>query len=119
MAIEGFENITYELTEKEKALVPSFVNSIKTKIGKQNIFTSTYVINKYKASGKSMSGARFRKIINYIRINGLIENLISTSKGYYIATTQEEKLKYIKSLDQRINQITVVRDQMEYQRKKS
>lgn len=113
--ITGFEEITYELDDYEKSILPSIVKHLKTKIGERNAVTSTYIIKQYKQAGKSMSGARWRKIINFIRINSLVPLLISTSKGYYVAENRLEVERYLESLKQRINAITAVYDSIEYQ----
>ncbi len=118
--ITGFEKQTHELTDVERLrILPAMINGLKTKIGKINAITSTKAMRMMKSKGYKISGARWRKIINHIRVNGLIENLIGTSKGYYIATTHYECRMYIQSLDERINAITTVRDSLVYQANKT
>ena len=116
MAIQGFEDKTHELNEYElTVLVPNIVRHLKTKVGEKNAVTNSYVCKKYKEAGKKLSSVRFRKIINHIRIHGLVFNLVASSKGYYVANSQSECERFIESLDQRINAITKVRDAMFYQ----
>lgn len=123
MAITNFEEYTYELTDKEMEMLPNIVKHLKLKIGEANAITSKEVVKLYqdaKKAGKTkftMTGARWRKIIHHIRINNLVPLLISTSKGYYIATKEEEIKNYILSLKERINSITTVYDAMEHQYK--
>lgn len=114
MSLTNFEEITYELDEYELEQLPSIVKHLKKKIGKDNAVTSTEVIEAYKNANKSMTGARWRKIINYIRKNHLIPFLMASSKGYYIATDKEDVRKYKESLKQRIQEITAVYDAIEY-----
>lgn len=117
--ITGFENITNELTRYETdVLVPAMVKGLQTKIGEHNTITATKAIALMKSKNYKISGARFRKVVNHIRINGLIENLVSTSKGYYIATDHSQVERYMESLGQRIRAITLVYDSMEHQSKK-
>lgn len=113
--LTNFEEITAELTEYEMKLVPMIVRKLNLKIGEWNATTSTHVIKVFKENGLKMSGPRWRKIINYIRVNNLVSLLISTSKGYYRATTDEEVRNYLESLKQRINSITTVYDAIENQ----
>lgn len=113
--IEGFEKQTHELTEDEMKLLPLIIPTLKKKHGKENAVTNSHVCKIFKEHGFKLSGSRFRKIINYIRIHGLIFNLIATGKGYHVATSQSECERFIESLDQRINSITKVRDAMFYQ----
>lgn len=114
--IDGFEEQTHELTDyEEKTLLPAIIKGFNTKRGESNQISSTEIIKLMKGANYKIDPARLRKIINHIRINNLIYNLIATGKGYYIATTPSECKKFITSLDQRINAIINVRDAMQYQ----
>ena len=118
MSITGFEKQTHELTAYEMTVIlPKVVKQLKTKIGRKNAVTNKHVCEKFVEYGYQLTPPRFRKIINHIRINGLISLLVSSSKGYYIATSRSECERYIESLDQRINSITTVRDSLFYQLK--
>jgi rRNA-processing protein FCF1 len=107
--INGFEEETHELTEKELKLVQPIVNGLKTKIGEINAISGGKIIVAMRSSGYKIDASRLRKIIHHIRVKRLIEKLVSTNKGYYIATTDEELKKYVESLNQRINSIVEVR----------
>lgn len=61
--------------------------------------------------------ARIRKIINHIRQNDLVPCLIATSKGYYVAQTEEELKDYENSLRGRAEAIMGVCESIERQRK--
>jgi hypothetical protein len=45
-----------------------------------------------KGAGYQLTEARLRKIINHIRVNGLLHWLIATSKGYYIEILYSKRL---------------------------
>lgn len=109
--LEGFENITYDLTEKEKELIPVFIRGFKNKIGKDKAVTSFQIIERLK--GHDLSGPRVRKIINYIRNNYLLPGLIATSDGYYISRDPAEVKNYINSLVHREKAIQNIRLKME------
>lgn len=114
--INGFEDQTHELTEYElRILLPGMINGLRTKVGSKNSITSGKAIKGMKEKRLKIDSPRFRKLINYIRIKGMIHNLVASSKGYHIATSQSECERFIESLDQRINAITTVRDAMFYQ----
>lgn len=118
--VENFEEQTCELTDYEKeTLLPLMVKGLLTKRGEANAVTSTEIVKKLKAEGYKIDSARVRKLVNHIRTNNLIYNLMATSKGYYIAQSSEECRSFIRSLDQRINSIIAVRDAMAYQLEKS
>lgn len=116
--IDGFEKETQELNEYElTVLLPLIIRGLQTKIGENKAITSTLAIKKLKESGHKISGPRFRKIVNHIRVSGLIPLLLASSKGYYIAEKRSDVKRFIDSLDQRLNAITLVRDSLEYQYK--
>lgn len=114
--VENFEEITSELTDYEQnTLLPIVVKGLLTKRGESNAVTSTEIVKKLKACNYKIDPARVRKLVNHIRTNNLIYNLMATSKGYYIASSESECRSFIRSLDQRINSIITVRDAMKYQ----
>ena len=113
--INGFEDYTYELTEYEQNVVLKLaVFVLKYARGKEKAITNQKAIREMKKIDESVKvdGPRFRKIVSFIRVNGLIPNLIATSKGYYITDDRDEMISYIESLDQRVNQIVRVRESM-------
>lgn len=116
--IEGFKKQTHDLTKYElEELVPVIVRGIEFRIGEGRSVTSKQAIYGMKKRGFKIDGPRFRKCINYIRINGLVPLLLATSKGYFVANSESSVERFIESLDQRINAITTVRDSLHYQLK--
>lgn len=116
MSIKGFEIETAPLSEYEMTvLLPCLVRGLRTKVGKGTAVKNAHICSRLKALGYEINEARVRKVINYIRINGLVPRLIATSAGYYVATTREEGRDYIESLIGRENAIRQVRVAMENQ----
>lgn len=116
--IKNFEEQTAPLSEyEEKTLVPVFIRGLITKVGKDNAITNGQIVTAMKGAGYRISDTRVRKIINHIRINGLVQGVIATSDGYYIATTEQELADYEESLLGRENAIRAVRLSMARQRK--
>ena len=113
MAILNFEEYTHDLSDYELSLVPKFVNSFQTKVGKDHACTAKKIEEKMTAAGHKVSGPRIRKIVNYIRNMGLVEGLVATSSGYYISNDHQEISNYIESLEGREGAIRVVREGME------
>lgn len=99
--IEGFEDITQDITKQELKLVPVFVKGFSGKIGRHCAVTSTYIIKHFKKQGIKITGSRVRKIINYIRMHDLVKRLVATSRGYYVENDPVKYKKYITSLEQR------------------
>lgn len=116
--IEGFEIETAPLTKQELELVPIFVKGFSDKIGKAKAITGAQIIEIMRAKrmyGKlpakaRITGARIRKIVNYIRLNQLVPNLIASSLGYYIENDPEEIRKYVQGLRDRAAAIKAVAD---------
>lgn len=112
--IKGFEEITAKLSEKEMELVPIFVTRLSLRVSKANAVTSSQIIKGFKdTKGIDLSGARIRKIINYIRMNNLIPCLIATSEGYYVSTDKKELQEYCDSLIGREKAIAAIRHKIE------
>ncbi len=107
--IDNFELETAPLSKEEKELVQPIVNGLKTKIGESNCITAERMTAGIQnALQKKVTGARIRKIINYIRRHGLVYNLIASSKGYYIENDPEKIKSYVDGLRKRAEAINAV-----------
>ena len=95
--LKGYENITYELTDEELKLVEPIIKGLEVRIGKE-----TAVTNKEIQKAMNLSSARVHKIIQYIRINNLLNGICSSGNGYFIAKDIEELDECLISLRQRI-----------------
>ena len=106
--IKNFEDITCELTPDEKRLVPVIIRglNLKSKANpiKGNDIVSAINAIKEKYGIKKFSEPRLRKIINFIRAEGILP-VIGTSNGYYISYDAEELNAQIESLTQRADAI--------------
>jgi hypothetical protein len=108
--INGFKIETKELTEKEFSIVPDMIELLINRIGKEKAIKNKDIIFQMQLRGfRSITPVRVRKLIHYIRVNKLVENLVATSSGYHIAQDREELESFVKSLQQRINSIDEVR----------
>ena len=100
--IQGFSRQTEPLTDYERnILLPVICQGLSTKIGEDKAITNSAITKAMKGAGYQLTEARLRKII--------------TSKGYYIATSREEMVDYIDSLQGREDAIRAVRESMEQQ----
>jgi hypothetical protein len=114
--LQGFDTQTEPLNEYERdTLLPVICRGLMTKVGEKMAITNTAITRAMKGAGYNLTEARLRKIINHIRVNGLVKWLIATSKGYYIATSRQEMEDYIGSLRGREDAIRAVRLSMEQQ----
>ena len=115
--INGFEKETEDLSEYELTeLLPILLKHLPRKKGTENAITGAAIRKGIEANlDYVISGARLRKLINYIRKNDLIPCLIASSKGYYVATDNADVQRFIKSLEQRETAIRNVRLSMQRQ----
>lgn len=121
--IQGFEDYTHELTDVElKKVLPIIVKGLSNKIGKQNAVSNKFIcetLNKKQMFEKyKLTSPRIRKIVNHIRMTGLILNLCSCQKGYFVAMNKEEMFEYLDGLGQRIDSQQKVHDALVYQIKR-
>lgn len=114
--ISGFIDETQPLTDYEKeVLLPIMIQGLIGKQGKNLAVKNWWICKCLKEKGYKITEARVRKLINHIRINGMVIGLIATSDGYYIADSIDEVRSYISSLKGREEAIKAVRISLERQ----
>lgn len=115
--INGFDKETEDLSEYELTeLLPILVKHLPRKLGVENATTGAAIRKGIELNlDFVISGARLRKLINYIRKNDLISCLIASNKGYYVATDNADVKRFIESLEQREVAIRNVRISMQRQ----
>ena len=107
--ITGFEEHTSELTAEEMEILNIVIHGFR-QYKKNNPIKSELIVtrmNQYLQNNGykiKMNGPRLRKMVNYIRSNGLIP-LIATSHGYFTSDCTETIAEQIKSLQERANSI--------------
>lgn len=109
--IEGFEKETEPLTTKERFLIDPIVRGLNGHVGEAKAITNFQMCASLELGGYGkLSPARLRKIINHIRAEKLVRNLIATSKGYWVETDPAKVRKYVNSLRDRAGAILAVAD---------
>jgi len=115
--IDGFEEYTCELNEEELELLPIIVNCLKAHDTKDKAITNAKMcegISRWR--GIKFSGARMRKVIHYIQVNGLLKGLVSCgTNGYYVTNDINEVVRYVESLKARSRSIFEVADSVQKQ----
>lgn len=113
--IIGFDKETQPLTDyEENTILPVVFGLLSGRVGVQNAIKNGLIVK--KLSEYKITQERVRKVINQIRTRGLIPCLIASSKGYYIAETEEELKDYEESLEGRESAIRAVRESIKRQR---
>ena len=109
--IQAFKELTPDISDKEREVVLKVVRMLRSCIGKSNTINNRMIAHRLIIdSHEPTSPYRIRQIINYIRIKGLIIGLVSNSKGYYVAESEEEFLAVIDSFFNRVESIERTRD---------
>jgi len=108
--ITNFEEITEQLSESEKHLLPCVEIVLKKFATKENscksfslceIINQLYIMeNGFIGEFVPMNGVRLRKCVNHLRRNGILP-VIATKDGYYVTNNQKELADQIKSLNER------------------
>ena len=115
--INGFNEQTAPLNDYERGtLLPVIVAGLRNKIGAGRAITNAAICAAMQKAGYELSEPRLRKIVNYIRCNDLLDCLMATSAGYYVASNEVELKEYEESLLGRERAIAAVRQAMYRQR---
>ncbi len=98
--LPGWEDETSPLNDEEKEWAKYIATIIERfHIGKENACTSERIIQGIlKKYDKKINGVRVRKMINVLRTTRTVKRLVSSSKGYYIATDPLDMKRHQESL---------------------
>lgn len=104
--LNGFEDVTYDLTDDELAMVPVIAKGLERYVGKANAVTNADMCAGIeRTKDVKITSPRMRKLIGYIRDKRIVKRLCASSNGYYIAATRDELKSYIESREQRQREI--------------
>jgi hypothetical protein len=106
--INNFEDFTEELTPDELKLVAPLMTGLRTKT-KENTIKAPKIVKAMNIFAQKnglikITEPRLRKLVNHIRVKGILP-IIATSQGYYVSYDKQEILDQINSLTQRANSI--------------
>lgn len=108
--LKGFEIQTEPLNEYEKnTLMPIVARGLAFKVGKENAVTSKHICECLTAKGYEIDDVRLRKIVNYIRVKGVVKCVLACGRGYYVAKNRKQAQEYTDSLKCREDSIHAVR----------
>lgn len=111
--LKNFEKITIELTPIELEYVEFLGQWFMANKGKENTVKNTDIIRLIKtAFDKKVTEPRVRKVVQFLRTNGL-PNIIATSNGYFYSNDVAEIEAWITSLKQREAAIREIREKAE------
>lgn len=98
--LNGFEDITKDLSPKEKKLAPMVLQSLEL----NKIITNNEIAGYVRiATGEILKDSTIRKIISYLRTTDA-PHICANSNGYYLAKTKRELEVYLISARQRVSQ---------------
>jgi hypothetical protein len=105
--IDGFEDVTSVLTEREWRGVPTICSMLRKTTPGQVI--PARVLSAAVGWTGMHGQARVRRVVHVLRVTGEVRWLCADSRGYWKAQTADEVRSYLVSLDQRIASIAAVR----------
>ena len=105
--LKGFEEYTKPLTPDEKR-VAGYVSDVLNKYATRDepLRAHAIIMHTLQLHGHNVAGqARLRKIINQIVMHGLIPNICTSSKGYWVETDLERLKQHSNALKDRAKSI--------------
>ena len=102
----------YELN----VLLPILKKGLESKKGKANAVSGWEIIEGLRSHGLKINSKSMRILINYIRMNDLIEGLMGSPAGYYTSNSEQELIDYERSLMLREASIRNLRKSIKRQR---
>lgn len=99
--------INTKVSETEINVAKKLASLFKTDhVGKDEAITSKELLKFLSKNGLyNATDVTVRRLVNYIRTNGLAKNLIATTSGYYIENNKTAVRAYVLSLKNRANAI--------------
>lgn len=103
MSIKGYENITHELRKDEvEKYLPMIVAKLSAHKGRANAITNEKIRDYvHDRCGVMLREPRVRKIVEHIRQAYIVQNLVASIKGYYIAECPGEMEEWLVTMRQR------------------
>lgn len=108
--IKGFDNETAPLTDYERKTILPIIAGWLRHTNKERPVINKTATKWLKDRKYLISEPRFRKVVSAIRLEGIVENVIATSKGYYVTDDPAEVADYVSSLRERASAINAVAD---------
>jgi len=105
--IPGFEEFTMDVTESDIEAINLVVQGLSVRVGVHKAITNAEMREKlYLNKGINIPDAKMRKYIQYIRGYRLVSMLCASSKGYWVAATKEEWIKYREGFRSRVRSMS-------------
>lgn len=107
MAIKGSEDLTHELTEAEKLLVPVLTAKLSECLGKKQALTNAKLrAFLFSKTGQQVVEVRLRKMIETIRQRQPDLRIVAQRFGYFIANNPDEYKDWLETMKQRRNALS-------------
>lgn len=81
--------------------------------GRAKAITAASMAKKLRAEGLDTSTARVRKMVNYLRLTGIVRNVVETSRGYTVARNAVELKRYLDQVVAQLNALEAVKQALE------
>jgi len=105
--IPGFEEFTEDVKEEDIKNINLIAKGLTPRVGIKNAITNTDMrALLYLNCGINISDAKLRRYIQHIRAHRLVSMLCASKKGYYVATTVEDWIKYREGFRSRVRSMS-------------
>ena len=105
--IEGFEDFTQDVGQDDIEIINLIVRGLEVRVGIEKAITNAEMRSMlYLNRDLTVSDAKLRRYIQHIRAYRLVSMLCGGKKGYYVARTVEEWIKYREGFRSRIRSMS-------------
>jgi len=105
--IPGFEEFTEDVKPEDIENINLIVKGLLPRVGVEMAITNADMRSRlYLNLGVNISDPKMRKYIQYIRAYRLVSMLCASSKGYYVARTVEDWIKYREGFRSRVRSMS-------------
>lgn len=92
--------------QERKLVIPIIVKRIRLAQRQKQAITNSHLCNSLaKHDGIKINTTTVRKLIHYIRVNGIIKRLLAGSHGYFVSSDPVKIANYLKRLNKVIREI--------------
>lgn len=95
------------LFPKEEVLVPFVIKMLKD--NDAPLKSEEIIKEIHKKKKVKLDKPRIRRIINHIRTQTAVKNVLASNRGYYISSDKTEVKRYLKNLDDRIRSLQIIK----------
>lgn len=110
------EDLTFEECVVISAMVASALRECEGRdpdTNRPRSITAAAIAKEIRSKGWHTTTPRVRKMVNYLRLEGTVTNLVETSRGYTRARTVGDLNKYLRQIAEQLNALYAIKKAIE------